>query len=492
MPAPAFPDPAAAVRWLESHINYERRLASLDYDARTFALDAFARRLAALGDPHRGIPAIHIAGTRGKGSASQILDALARAAGLRTALFTSPHVRDWRERVRLDGIPIPEPLFRELLSEIAALPSDPSPDDAQGHYFRTLFETLTALFFLAARRHGADLAIVETGLGGRLDATNVLDPGPVLLTRIGLEHTRLLGSTLAAIAAEKAAILKPGGWAVAGAQLGPDPVAVFRRRATETEAPLEFASDRVPLLDLRAHPAGLDLLFRFEGAALSLATPLLGPFQAENVQNALAMLAGLRARGRLTNLSRDAIAATLATLTLPGRMEPLLPGPPRVIVDGAHCPTGAGAVAGAMQAHFPQSCAVAIVGMMEDKDHDGFFRALARWGGWRAIVCYTPAGPRALPAGHLAAAARPHFPALPIEVSPDLHVALERTISLAEKTDSIVALGTIIGIVPISDWFLRDVSRAGDLKYAGNQAQVSPQAQPRPDLRDPRAQRDAL
>lgn len=474
MPALPFRDPAAAIGWLESHINYERRLATLDYDARTFALDAFTRRLAALGDPHRGLAAVHIAGTRGKGSAAQILEALARASGLRTALFTSPHLRDWRERVRLDGNPIAESLFCELLGEIAALPPETSPEGDQGHYFRTLFETLTALFFLAARRHGADLAIVETGLGGRLDATNVLEPGPVLLTRIGLEHTRLLGSTLGAIAGEKAAILKPGGWGVVGAQSDPDPIEVFRRRAGETGAPIEFAADLVPLLEIRPHRAGLDLVFEFEGTPLRLATPLLGPFQAENVQNALAMLAALRGRGRLGNLSREAIAATLATLTLPGRMEPLPVGPPRVIVDGAHCPTGAGAVAEAMEAHFSQSSAVAVAGMMEDKEHDGFFRALARWGGWRAIVCYTPPGPRALPAERLAEAARVHFPAVPVEVLPDLHVALERTLSLAEKRDSIVALGTIIGIVPVGDWFLRDVSRAGELKNAGNKAQASP------------------
>ncbi|MBI3737296.1 hypothetical protein HY256_12390, partial [Candidatus Sumerlaeota bacterium] len=219
-----------AYAWLDSHVNYEAKLDHITYDAKTFELEEFRGRLGRLGDPHLSGGSIHIAGTRGKGTAALFLERLLMAHGLSVATFTSPHLREYRERIRISGAPIsPEQFIRMLEklrchdetqpgAESQATPTSVPPARGPEASFKTVFEHLTAMFFLAAREAKVDWRVVETGLGGRLDATNVLGPGPVLLTRIGLEHTHLLGSTYEAIAGEKAAILKAGGWGVAGRQ----------------------------------------------------------------------------------------------------------------------------------------------------------------------------------------------------------------------------------------------------------------------------------
>lgn len=429
----------AACAWLDRHTNHELNLGVVPYGEDTFEIGPFARGLESLGGPQRGLCTIHIAGTRGKGSAALTLETLLEAAGLKTAVYTSPHLNEYRERIRVGGRIVDTARFCELLGRIAELPGE--------HGFKTVFETLTALYFLAVREAGVDWAIVETGLGGRLDSTNVIDPGPVLLTRIGLEHTKLLGNTLAAIAAEKAAILKPGGWGVMGAQEASGAAErVFRLRAANVGAPLASAPDVCPLASLHAHPGGLDLDFVFEGRPLAIRTRLLGPFQSENIQNALAVLARLRERGVATALTNSTIAEALEKLEIPGRMQ-RVGNAPEWILDGGHCPTAAAALARAMQAHFGAKPALALVGMMDDKDHEGFFAALARWGGWRAVVCYRPPSQRSLPAEKLAETARRHF--AHVDFCDDLAEALQKIVRLADTNTRVVACGTLYGIGPI-------------------------------------------
>ena len=382
-----FQDLESAYRWLEGQVNYEAVLGQIAYGERVFELEGFRQRLAAIGNPHLALRTIHIAGTRGKGSAALALEALLRASGLRTAVFTSPHIREYRERIRIDGEPLAGEVFCEGLAQVA---QTGQPEPRPGTGFKTVFETLTALFFWAARRYEVDWAVVETGLGGRLDATNVVEPGPVLLTRIGLEHTHLLGDTIEAIAGEKAAILKPGGWAVAGAQAA-DGVAdgVFLRRAASAGADLTRAEELCPLLARVPHPAGTALAFQFEGEPLHLESPLLGASQAENLQNSLAMLTQLRRRGLIPLASREAVSAALGGLRLPGRME-RVSAAPEVYVDAAHCPTGAWALARTMQDHFGSEPAGLVLGMMADKDHDAFVSNLRQWGG--VAVGMVPSG----------------------------------------------------------------------------------------------------
>jgi dihydrofolate synthase/folylpolyglutamate synthase len=451
-----FEDLAAAYAWLDGNINYERLLDRVGYGEKTFMLERFAQRLNVLGDPQRGLRTVHIAGTRGKGSAALLLEALFHASGLRTAVYTSPHLREYRERVRIDGAPLSPGLLCELMGRIAewnaAFPGQ--LDDS----FATVFENLTALFFLAARRTAVDWCIVETGLGGRLDATNVLEPGPVLLTRIGLEHTRMLGRTHAAIAAEKAAILKPGGWAVTGAQRpGPadassdDPGAdhVFRDRARQTGARLDRAEELCPIRRIQAHPEGLRLTLHFEGQPLDLDLPLWGEFQAENIQNALAMLTRLRAEGLAPRVAPDALAASLRAVRIPGRMQRVCRAP-ELFADGGHCPTAAAALVRTMRAHFGDRPAGLLLGMMEDKDCSGILRELSRWDGWRWVLCYRGLGPRGLDSKELADRARPWFPEV-VDCS-TLQAALDLLPLRAEKVDRIVAMGSLYSVAAIEDW----------------------------------------
>jgi dihydrofolate synthase/folylpolyglutamate synthase len=541
-----FHDCAGAYGWLESQIDYERTLSRLRYDDSTFALAAFGERLRALGDPHAALRTIHVAGTRGKGSAALALEALLEASGLRTAVFTSPHLSEWRERIRVTGRPIEPEAFARLLAPIARLqgegqrtkseeqrakteerrakgeerrakseerrakgegrrakgerrsrrtdgvsdlqppasslqpsiPSRRSTADGLQPYFKTVFENLTALFFLAAREARVDWAIVETGLGGRLDATNVLAPGAVLWTRIGLEHTHLLGTTLAAIAGEKAAILKPGGWAVMGAQApGGEARGVFEARARESGARLARAEELCPLQRLEAHPDGLRLRVRFEGGTLELDTGLFGDFQAENIQNALAVLACLRERGLVPRAPHHALAKTLNNMKLPGRLERVA-ARPDVFVDGGHDPTAARALARAMAAHFGCEPAGLVVGMLEDKDHAAFFEALAAWPGWRWVRCYRVDSPRAAAPEALARAAARL--GCPVWAMSNLSNTLESLRTDADKATRVIVTGTLYSVARAREWGIQH-------GRAANQGQGAAQTQPRTDHRHPGA-----
>lgn len=441
-----------AYAWLDAHINYEKRLDRISARDEAFKLDPVRRLLSRLGHPERQGVSVHIAGSRGKGSSAMALEALLRASGLRVATFTSPHIHEYRERIRLDGAPIPPEAFVECLAEVACA-YRPERENAQT--FQTVFELLTASFFVAARRARADVLIVETGLGGRLDCTNVLEPGGVLLTRIGLEHTHILGKTVEAIAAEKAAILKPGGWGVTTRQESPAATRVFDERAAATGAPLLRAEREIPLRNERYTPKGMNLEFDDAGTSLQLDLPLYGPFLGENLQGVLAFYRELMRRENLTPLSPAGIARELAGLRLRGRMEPLpLHGRPgvRLFVDGAHCPMGARAVARTLEAHFGANAeAIAVVGMMADKDHNGFFEALKTWPHWRRIIGYQLSSmPRAAPAESVAAAAKPHFPE--VETCSNLRTALQLALDQADERAMIVALGSMFSVGPVTDW----------------------------------------
>lgn len=459
---------AEAHAWLNGHINHERGLGRVRYKE-DFALEPFRRFMARLGDPQRCARAVHVAGSCGKGSTTLLLEALLRARGLRVASYVSPHYREYRERIRVDGAPVSEAEFMRAL-EIAREASgggatwgaggEAKPAaDPEAHALQTVFELLTAAFFVAARGAEVDWMVVETGLGGRLDATNALDPGPVVWTRIGMEHAHLLGDTISKIAAEKAAILKAGGWAVAARQepSGPGGGAreVFEERARGAGAPLIWAETATPLLEAAFHPEGMTATYApacgglgFVGP-LRIDAPLFGPFLTENIQSALTAIQRLEDEGAIPRLSPEATIEAIRGAELTGRMSRIRRDPD-VFVDGGHCPAAAAAVAQTMAAHFgPNSPAVAIVGMVEDKDHVGFFRELSSWSGWRAVLCYTLASQRAEPGDRLARRAEGFFPA--VRGFADVHSALNFAAGLTEKSYRFVATGSTYGVAAAMD-----------------------------------------
>lgn len=299
------------------------------YSERIWRLERVHELLHALGDPHFQYPAVHVAGTKGKGSTTAMIAAALRAAGLRTGMYTSPHLHTFRERIQVDGEPISE-------SDVARLVAQMQPVlDARPEV--TVFEIITALAMLYFAEKGVAWGVFEVGMGGRLDATNVLAPHVAVITSISLDHVAILGATVAHIAREKAGIIKPGVPVVSAPQQ-PEALAAIEAVATERGAPLILGGRDWCWEALPRSGAGQRMrLWQSDDtggpAYACLDVPLLGDHQLENAANAVMALESLRAQG--FDLPRGAIAAGIAQVQWSGRFE-VLQREPALVVDGAH------------------------------------------------------------------------------------------------------------------------------------------------------------
>lgn len=361
---------------LEALYGFERRRDKL-------GLDGTRALLAALGDPQRRFRAVHVAGSNGKGSVCALVERVLRAAGHRTGLFTSPHLVDFRERIRVDGRWADEARLAARLEHVQSLPEGRD---------RTFFEVATALGFddFAARR--VEWAVVEVGLGGRLDCTNVVSPEVTVITRIALDHTEVLGETLAAIAAEKAGILKPGIPAVLEAG---EPAAqeVLERAARAAGAPLAPIPERL---------AGEPPRFRTRTwGEVTLPAPATG-FAGPNLGLALAALDALAGRGLA--VPRAALAEGVREARWPGRFE-RCPGEPRLWWDAAHNPDGARALAARWRAAGLPAAGALALAMSRDKDAAAALEALAPIVPARRVVATRSRNARALDPARIAEAA---------------------------------------------------------------------------------------
>ena len=255
-----------------------------------FGLDNITRLLGKLGDPHRRFRSVHVAGSNGKGSVSAMTAAVLQEAGYVTGLYTSPHLVDFRERIRVDGTPIPEVRLLRLVEEVREI-----AESATGPEERlTFFELTTGIAFAHFADSGVEEAVVEVGMGGRLDATNVLSPDCCAITRIGLEHTRYLGSTLEAIAGEKAGIIKPGVPVVTIDQ-EEKVIDVFRRTAGERNAPLKVVGRDVAFEAVSSTLGGTEV--RVDELDATVRVPLVGRYQASNCALACGVVAELMLDG---------------------------------------------------------------------------------------------------------------------------------------------------------------------------------------------------
>jgi dihydrofolate synthase/folylpolyglutamate synthase len=331
--------------WLSRCTDYERMAV---HDPRKpYDLRRMLRLAEALGRPDRAFPSLHVAGTKGKGTTSHFAEALLRAHGFRTGLYTSPHLTDLRERIRIDGVPVAP---ADLVAAFRAM------EPALRRIRPTFFEAMTAAAFLVFKRRRVDWAVIEVGLGGRLDATNVVEPRACAITRIDYDHMDRLGRTLGAIAGEKAGILKPGVPAVSAEQR---PAA---RRAIARRGPVRVPSFRV----LRARPFGVEL--EVEGRFRAV-LPVLGRPAAGNAALAVALVeaAGVR-------LDPGKVRAAFAGARLPGRIEAVARRP-WVVVDVAHNPLSARALADAVRSLRPERTLL-VFGASADKDARGMLREL--------------------------------------------------------------------------------------------------------------------
>ena len=325
--------------------------------------------LRELGDPQDRYATLHVGGTSGKGSTATMLAAALSEAGNRTGLHTKPHLTSMTERMRVDGVPVSEVEFAALLDEIR-----PAIDKVAVEFGRaTYYETLLALSFVYFARAGVEVGVIEVGLGGTLDGTNVLRPQVSVITNIGLDHTEVLGDTLEAIARDKAGIAKAGVPLVSDVS---DPGArrEIERRCAEAGAPFLSVRDLVKIEALGGERYGQSFLLETPAQRYEISLPVLGGFQQRNAATAVLALEQLRDGLRPT---REQIQSAMARLVIPGRME-FFPSHPSVIFDIAHNPDKARNLVDALLETFPDKRFTAIVAISENKDAKAIVEQLSR------------------------------------------------------------------------------------------------------------------
>ena len=343
-------------------------------------LDRIRRLLERLGDPQKKLKFVHIAGSNGKGSTAAMLASVLTAAGLKTGLYTSPHLWDIRERFQVDGVLIPEKDFVEVTARVLEQAED-----------ETEFELMTAIGMVHFLRSKCDIVVLETGLGGRLDSTNVIDaPEAAVITRIGLEHTEILGDTLDKIAAEKAGIIKEGCDVVLYEQ-GFDLCGLFEHICKLRHSSLRLTQTPEAL---SSGPEGQSFTYRGQGP---YRISLLGEHQVRNAAVALETVNVLRRRG--WKIPEEAVVRGLDRARWPGRME-LVWRSPNVILDGGHNPQCMEALAKALGALYPEKKLIFLTGVLADKDWRAMMGELLPLA--KEFYTITPDSPRAMPAGELA------------------------------------------------------------------------------------------
>jgi dihydrofolate synthase/folylpolyglutamate synthase len=408
-------------------------------------LDRITDLLDLLGSPQRAYPSIHVTGTNGKTTTARMIDALLRAFGIRTGRYTSPHLESVTERIALDGVPLDPAHFAETYDEVstyAEIVDGRHPDKV------TYFEFLTAMAFAAFADAPIEIGVVEVGLGGRWDATNVVNAPVAVVTPIGLDHVGILGDTVEAIAAEKAGIIHAGATAVIAAQ--PE-AAMAQLRARAAEVGATVRSEGVDYgVRSRTLAVGGQLL-ELEGIGGTydgIVLPLHGAHQAGNAATALAAVEAFFGAGERGSLDIDVVREGFAQVTSPGRLEVVRRGP-TVLLDGAHNPAGAAALATAIEDEFDFARLVAVVAVLDDKDVAGLLGELEPV--VDSVVVTTNTSPRALPVDALAEVAVEVFGDHRVLPAARLDDAIERAIALAEAgplggggvlvTGSIVTVG---------------------------------------------------
>jgi len=427
----------AALDYIFSFVDFSRthqqNLAPGNFD-----LSRMRALMKALGHPDQTYKTIHVAGTKGKGSVSAFCASALQEAGFKTGLYTSPHLKDFEERIQINRSSIPREelvnLVEEIKPHVAAIP------------WLTTFEIATALGFWYFAHQGVEIAVIEVGLGGRLDATNVITPMVSVITSISKDHTKVLGNTLAKIATEKGGIIKPG-----------VPVVVAPERKEPREALTSIAAERgAPLIQI-----GKDYKFSIKSRSLDhqvfslwdvadkkkspvlLEIPLLGDHQAENAATAYITLQTIKKLG--VDISEGAIRKGLAETTWAGRFEILQRQPP-VIIDAAHNAYSARALRNALDQYYPERPMILITGMSADKDIQGMVEA---WLPRTAYIITTQSGhPRAVPPQELAETIRT-FTDIPVSAESDAASALNAALEMVGDDQLIIATGSVFEVASV-------------------------------------------
>ncbi|MBW9206539.1 bifunctional folylpolyglutamate synthase/dihydrofolate synthase [Mumia sp. zg.B53] len=377
-----------------------------------------------MGDPQTAYPVIQLTGTNGKTSTGRMIDALLRELGVRTGRFTSPHLVSMTERISIDGQPLSEELFVEAYADVAAYAQ--VVDDSQPVPL-SYFELMVGIAYQAFADAPVDVAVVEVGMGGTWDATNVVDAAVAVITPIDVDHASYLGDTPGDIAVEKSGIIKPGAQVVVARQ-PEDAAAEIAARATEVGATLHREGVEFGVIDRTPALGGQLLTLKGIGGTYpEVFLPLFGSHQADNAAYALAAVEAFTGSKELDGtIVRDAFAA----VTSPGRLE-VVRRSPTVVLDAAHNPAGARATAEAVQEAFSFTPLIGVVGVMADKEVDEILQALEPV--MAEIVCTQNATDRAMPADELADVAEGIFGSDRVHVARRLPDAIEKAVALAES-----------------------------------------------------------
>ena len=424
----------AALAYIDTFINSERS-PDFSRQARFYNLERISHLLTQLGNPHRQLKVVHVAGSKGKGSTAALIASILTHAGYKTGLFTQPHLISPRERCRINSRLISEEEFARSVDRLK--PSIEAMGELKSVGRVSFFEIYTALAFSYFADNAVDFAVIEVGLGGRLDATNVVDPLVSVITPISLEHTAILGDTHEAIAKEKAEIIKPNRPVVLAPQL-PEAQAVFEAVAADRDAPMDGVGRNIHLKrkDWNINGQTFDLTTQ-SAFYPDLFLPLLGEHQAFNAATAVASIERIRKEGY--TVPRTSIYDGLREVRWPGRMQ-VVGRSPVILLDGAHSPTSAEALCKAIREIFRYRRLILVVGLMRDKDLQAIGQVLCPFA---AEIITTQAfdNPRVIPAEEIAQAwleTGANF-----HVCPSVREAIPLAQSIATPSDLICIAGSI-------------------------------------------------
>lgn len=426
------------------------------WQASRLGLDRIRELLERLGRPQDRLKFVHVAGTNGKGSICAYLASILNAAGHRTGMFTSPYIERFEERIRVNSAMISPDELRDVTLAVREH-AEAMAEETGGH--PTEFELMTAVALEHFARCGCDIVVLEVGLGGRLDSTNVIDaPEACVIARIGLDHTALLGNTLAAIAGEKAGIIKEGSAVVSWPQES-EAMAVIEHAAAEHGCEL-WVPDFAQLEEgaIRWEDGASPFRSFSYREWTDLRTGILGSYQPQNATVALEVVSVLRGRG--WHIPDEAVRAGVARTRWPGRFEIVEGGSSpdgfAIVVDGGHNPQGARALADSLAEVFPGRKPVFVIGVLEDKDYPRMLEDVLPLGS--AFVCVTPDNPRALPAHKLARAIRwtgQDLLGCSACVNPvaarDFEDAIRRARELADPDGLICAFGSLYSVAALKE-----------------------------------------
>ncbi|MEU5674491.1 folylpolyglutamate synthase/dihydrofolate synthase family protein [Micromonospora sp. NPDC047753] len=405
----------------------EAELNARGFTRMVFELDRIESLLDLLGSPQRAYPAIHLTGTNGKTSTARMIDSLLRAHGLHTGRYTSPHLETVRERISLDGEPVSEERFASVYREIKPLAE---LVDARSDEPLTYFDMTTALAFATFADAPVDIAVVEVGLGGAEDATNVLQAGVCVITPIGLDHTEWLGDTIQDIALAKAGIIHPGATVISAAQ-EEEAAGPLLDRCAEVGATIAREGGEFGVLGRAVAVGGQVLTLQGLGGVYDdVFIPLHGAHQAQNAAMALAAVEAFLGAGARRQLDIEAVREGFASTSSPGRLERVR-NAPTILLDGAHNPHGMKATVTALQEEFAFSKLVAVIGVLADKDAEALLELLEPV--VDQVVITRNSSPRAMPVEELAALAAEIFGDERVDSAEEMPDAIELAVALAEE-----------------------------------------------------------